>query len=105
MPKMMIEIDLPDGQAIPDPRDIVRLTDPDWMANWWSIWDVKEQYDGDGEYSELTDNEARLVLGLAEKNHDSEVGINWEVLDFWIDHVKAKRGYTTPKFEPAEEEL
>ena len=42
MPKVMIEIDLPEGQAIPDARDIVRLTDPDWLASWWSIDDVKE---------------------------------------------------------------
>ena len=91
MPKITIEIDLPEGQAIPDPRDIVRLTDPDWLASWWSIWDVKEQYDGDGQYSELTDDESRLVLKLVEKNHDSEEGINWEVLDGWIDHVKSLR--------------
>jgi len=25
------------------------------------------------------------------KYHDSEVGINWEVIQSWIDHVKEKR--------------
>jgi hypothetical protein len=91
MPKITIEIDIPEGQAIPRPEDIVRLTDPDWIASWWSIDDVKEQYDGDGEYSELTDEEAREVLRLAEKYHDCDEGLNWEVLDGWIDHVKSLR--------------
>ena len=91
MPKITIEIDLPEGQAIPSAEDCARLTNPDWMSDWWSIWDVKEQYDGDGEYSNITDDEARLVLRLAKKNFDSESGINWEVLDGWIDHVKSLR--------------
>lgn len=89
--KVTIEIDLPEGQAIPSPEDIVRLTDPDWIASWWSIDDVKEQYDGDGEYSEITHDEAREVLRLADKYHDCDVGLNWEVLDSWIDHVKSLR--------------
>jgi len=91
MPKVTIEIDLPEGQAIPSASSIARLTDPDWMASWWHIDDVKEQYDGDGEYSEITDDEAREVLRLAEKYHDSEEGINYEVLDWWINYVKTGR--------------
>jgi hypothetical protein len=67
------------------------LNSPDWLASWWHIDDVKEQYLGDGEYSELTDDEAREVLRLADKYHDCEVGINWEVLDSWADHVKQQR--------------
>jgi hypothetical protein len=91
MPKLTIEIDLPEGQAIPSADDIARLTNPDWIASWWHIDDVKEQYLGDGEYSELTDEEAREVLRLADKYHDCENGLNWEVFDSWADHVKAQR--------------
>lgn len=91
MPKLTIEIDLPEGQLPPDPRDVLRLTDPNWLASWWHIDDIKEQYLGDGEYSQLTDEEAREVLRLADKEHDCEYGLNWEVFDAWADHVKAQR--------------
>ena len=91
MPKLTIEIDLPEGQAIPSADDIARLTNPDWIASWWHIDDVKEQYLGDEEYSKLTDEEAREVLRLADKYHDCENGLNWEVFDSWADHVKAQR--------------
>ena len=91
MPKLTIEIDLPEGQTVPSADDIARLTNPDWIASWWHIDDVKEQYLGDGEYSELTDEEAREVLRLADKYHDCENGLNWEVFDSWADHVKAQR--------------
>ena len=35
--KVMIEIDLPEGQKIPTSEDILRLTSPDWIASWWHI--------------------------------------------------------------------
>ena len=89
--RVSIEIELKDGQSIPDPRDVARLTDPDWLASWWHIEDVREQYLGDGEYRELTDEEAREVLRLADKHHDSEVGLNWEVFDSWAEHVRNLR--------------
>ena len=92
MPKVMIEVDIPNGRSVSEAQAAVkRHFDPDWMAIWWNIEDVKEQYEGDGVYSEITDVEAREVLRLAEREHDSEVGINWEVLDFWIDYVKENR--------------
>jgi hypothetical protein len=90
--KITIEVDIPNGRSVSEAEAAVkRHFDPDWMAIWWNIDDVKEQYEGDGVYSEVTDAEAREVLRLAEREHDSEVGINWEVLDFWIDHVKEQR--------------
>jgi hypothetical protein len=92
--KVTIEIDLPEGQAIPSAYDCARLTDPNWLASWWHIDDIKEQYLGDGEYSELTDEEAREVLRLADKEHDCEYGLNWEVFDGWADYVKAQRKAT-----------
>lgn len=90
--KITIEVDIPVGRSVAEAEmALKRHFDPDWMAIWWNIDDVKEQYEGDGVYSEITDAEAREVLRLAEREHDSEVGINWEVLDFWIDHVKENR--------------
>lgn len=89
--KVIIEIELPDGQAIPDPVSILRLTSPDWIASWWSIDDVKEVYLGDEEYDQLTDDEAREVLRLADKYHDCDIGLNWEVFSDYADDVYAKR--------------
>jgi len=92
--KVTIEFDLPEGQDIPTAYDIARLTDPDWMASWWHISDVHDcadGWDGDEDERELTDEEAREVLRLLKKYHDSEVGINWEVISGWIDHVQEHR--------------
>lgn len=87
--KVTIEVDIPEGRSKAEVEGIVRrYFDKDWISIWWNIDDVKYQYEGDGAYSEITDDQAREVLRLAERDHDSEVGINWEVLDFWIDHVK-----------------
>jgi len=93
MAKVIIEIDIPDGWDIPQPEDIKRLVDPDWMASWWHIDDVRMS-DPDREddwNSDLTEEECQEVLRLAEKNHDSGIGINWEVLESWIEYVKQQR--------------
>jgi len=83
--KVVVEFDLPEGQAIPDPRDIVRLTDPNWIADWWHIDDVKDCSDYLDE--ELSDEDAREVLRLAIKEYDSEYGINRDVIEHWVDWV------------------
>jgi hypothetical protein len=51
----------------------------------WHIDDVKSIAD------DLTDDECREVLHLAKKNHDATIGINWEVLEVWVDEVRSKR--------------
>jgi len=86
--KVMIEVDIPDGWKIPQPEDVKRLVDPDWMSSWWHTDDVIEQAEPD---NQLTIEEAREVLKLADKYHDCEVGLNWDVIDAWIDHVVAQR--------------
>ena len=78
MTKITITIDLPEGQAVPTEADILRLTSPDWVADWWHISDVKEQYCGDGEYYDLTDDQCRRVLQLMVDNKDACVGFNWD---------------------------
>ena len=40
MPKVMIEVDIPDGWKIPQSEDVKRLVDPDWIASWWTYMDV-----------------------------------------------------------------
>jgi hypothetical protein len=91
--KVVIEIEIPDGQDLPDPRDIVRLTSPDWHCDWWHYSDVQE---GNGN-EDLTDDEAREVLCLMNKYADCNVGINWDSIDVWADMVREGR--------PEEEEV
>ena len=94
--KVMIEIDLPEGQDIPDEHDIVRLTDPNWVSSWWHISDIHTQanilegIDND-EAEEITDEEAREVLRLMDKYHDCNNGHTWDSMDSWIDKAKERK--------------
>ena len=83
--KVIVEFDLPEGQAIPDPLSIVRLTSPDWHCDWWHISDVQSVAE------DLTDEEAREVLELMAKYSDCNVGINWDSIDVWADWVRENR--------------
>jgi hypothetical protein len=95
MPKVMIEIDLPDGQKIPDTYDIVRLTSPDWHCDWWHYEDVQSVAE------DLTDDEAREVLFIMAKKSDATIGINWDSIDAWADWVRDDREDAVhPSFDP-----
>ena len=92
--KTMIEVDIPEGKTVSEAIDAVeKCFDPDWIASWWHISDIHiqaniaEGIDSD-EADEITDEQAREVLRLMDKNHDSNIGINWETIDVWIDIVK-----------------
>jgi len=87
MAKVTIEIDLPEGQAIPDQCDILRLTSPNWLASWWNIADIQDNFEDDN----LTDDEAREILDRAEKYHDCEVGLSWDSFEIWKDIVLQDR--------------
>jgi hypothetical protein len=39
----------------------------------------------------LTNDEARKVLQLLKKCHDCNIGINWDVIDYWIDEIVKER--------------
>ena len=41
-----------------------------------------------GRGGEITKDEARDVLGMVSQKHDCNIGINWDVIDYWIDRVK-----------------
>lgn len=84
--KVVVEFDLPEGQSIPDPRDIVRLTSPDWITDWWHISDVQESVD-----AEMTDEECREVLNQVERYKDANIGINWEVIRYYAGEVLGER--------------
>lgn len=58
------------------------------IAITWSIEDVKS---ADYEPSDLTDVECCEVLARAEYGHDANIGINWDVLQCYIDQVKQER--------------
>jgi hypothetical protein len=92
MPKVIVEFDLPEGQSIPSPLDIVRLTSPDWHSEWWHIEDVQ------GENPDLTDDEAREVLNIMAHKSDCNIGINWDSINTWADWVRDMR----PETEEAE---
>jgi hypothetical protein len=82
MTKITITIDLPRHMSETELRSrISMLTSQDWLANFWSIDDVKEVAD------DLTDEQCREVLRRVEHNHDANIGINWEVLEFHADCV------------------
>ncbi len=49
----------------------------------WHFTDIQEVDDS------LTNDEARQVLQLIKKNHDANIGINWETIQAWIDYFKA----------------
>jgi len=96
MPKVMIEVDIPNGKVDEAIYAVKRHFDPDWLASWWHILDIHTQanilegIDSD-EADEINDDEAREVLRLMDKYHNCEVGINWDVIENWIDEVKELR--------------
>ena len=92
--KITLEVEVPKGTSVAEIEGAVkRAFDPNWVAEWWHIDDIIEQDNGaeDEDWSDLTQDEAREVLRLMIKEHDCEIGINWDVIDSWIDHVKAQR--------------
>ena len=77
--KVTIEIDLPEGQAMPEVSDILTLTSPDWHIEKWHISDVQE----DNEW--VTDDQAREVLKWMNKYHDANIGINWDFISAVVE--------------------
>ena len=83
--RVVIELNIPDGQAIPHTEDILRLTSPDWKADWWHIEDIQ------GENPDLDDDEAREVLNIMARKSDCNIGINWDSINVWADWVRDLR--------------
>ena len=90
MPKVMIEVDIPEGRSVAEAQDAVKQHfDPNWMAEWWHIDDVIEQAENSGE--QLTEDEAREVLMWMNKWHDCNNGHTWDSMDRCIDNVVQQR--------------
>lgn len=74
----------------------------DTIESGWSVEDVfsltadedyEFNYDADGKPiapSDITADEARNVLKLADSEHDASIGINWEVLEYHLDYIRRK---------------
>ena len=55
------------------------------IASIWMLDDVAgraEEMD-----IEITDDQCRDVLSCLDRKHDACIGINWDVIDYWIDEV------------------
>ena len=53
----------------------------------WTTDDVKEQLKSRGLESKLTTDDCRYVLKLMLDKHDADIGVNWNVMDIYIDGV------------------
>lgn len=70
VPENVQEIELHELQ-----RQCEMLSNPDHIAVFWSLEDVKDVA------SHLDENQAREVLHAVLQHHDATIGINWEVLE------------------------
>jgi len=48
------------------------------------IWDIA---DVQSLRPDLNDNEAMNVLSAVENKHDANIGVSWDVLEFWADEL------------------
>ena len=53
---------------------------PDEISINWHFTDIQEIDDS------LTNDEARQVLQLIKKNHDANIGVNWDTIKAWVDY-------------------
>jgi len=87
MKTVTITFEIPYDREPPTEAMVLRLIDPDWIASWWHIDDVREVNGGE----DLTDGEAQDVLKMAMNRFDANIGINWEILEHYVDCVVADR--------------
>lgn len=90
--KVTIEVDIPAGRSVTEAQAAVkRAFDPDWFAEWWHIDDVHSQAQEMGE--DLSPQECRDVMAMVMRKHDCNIGINWDVIDYWIDETIKDRDH------------
>jgi hypothetical protein len=89
MPKVMIEVEIPEGKIDEAIYAVKKHFSPDWMCEWWHIDDVIEQAENHNE--QLTEEEARQVLKYMDKFHDCNYGHTWDSMDSTIDIVLQQR--------------
>jgi len=64
----------------------------DWIDDRWSIEDVQNRYkdednEDDNDKEPLSDKVARRILKLCSSEMDANIGINWDVIDYWTNRV------------------
>lgn len=57
------------------------LVDPNWIASFWSTEDVQAVA------PKLSDVQAREVLKRVDRNHDANIGINWDTISFHCEDL------------------
>ena len=65
----------------------MKQIDDDTISLEWTTDDVKEQARARGLENKLTTDECRIVLNLMLDKHDADIGVNWNVMDIYIDGV------------------
>ena len=65
----------------------MKQIDDDTISLEWTTDDVKEQARARGLENKLTTDECRYVLNLMLDKHDADIGVNWNVMDIYIDGV------------------
>jgi hypothetical protein len=55
----------------------------------WSIEDVI--WKAKDRKIKLSLDEASEIMGHLYKHHDCNIGVNWDVIDYWIDEAVAER--------------
>ncbi len=53
----------------------------DWITIKWHVDDVLDVRE------DLTREQAREVLHTLKRDHDAEIGINWDVIEAWADNL------------------
>ena len=61
--------------------------DSEWIHCSWHVDDIKSRDEDD----ELTEDECREILHWMKRKHDANIGINWDVIDCYIDMFKRER--------------
>lgn len=70
-----LKIVLPVGADVAKVKEAIAVAiDPDWISMDWHVDDVHEVVEG------LTEGQAREVLAFAKRDHDANIGINWDSL-------------------------
>jgi hypothetical protein len=62
-------------------QEALKESSCDFITIKWQIEDVQSVR------PDLSDEEANEVLGALENNHDANVGINWEVIEYAADNL------------------
>ena len=80
--------------------NVVQNNEGEWVLRVeWSIDDVRQYMeDQDADPSVLTDNDCVNILKIMAHNHDAEIGISWDSINFALEYYFANISGDTPMF-------